>query len=1121
MSRKSLFNVPPCEILSAQQIIDKIDSFISKDEEKDYSVDDLNTKILPLLHEIMHRINSTVPICYTTDEVLSSNFRARWVILTEKGIKYLKQALTSYIKAYSGVKHDLNSSLVRLRFVFYLFDKVEQHLKIAICDPIPENDTDKLFDFKKLTKAISSFEKVVLTCYSFDKKKISKISDLKKLDHVVFTHQSKKKGDKQQLAIIIPYIKELFAFRSLFKAQLDMAYRDNSAEEQGVNYSNVLIEGYAITFPFKNKKLVPADVFSEMLFALFDCHQDEEYKEYPDDPYEISQTIMNIIFFWYQNYNEDFQSFYADEILQFMNNYCVQHFDVECVNVNLANKRIELQKKNKSIKVHKKKIKLCYINENVVADTLTEIDAYLYFKIPISAYLSNSQLSQFSKDYFIEAISEIEERKRKYASFVKRLIDIDTNEAYQYFIGLCAALVYRCHNYFAAFTILSVLVKTLSEANNKSSLNSLEKNVKNQYDDLLKLFPVLSSVENLKNFNAISNFGDPYIHDPLLMQAKGSDLVLRTTMNLTESEIPSEYASTINAFVKEFETSKIHFLNKPKTRVESVRPIIGFDLLEYLFKLPADENEEMVLAHYDKPTQVTVKKKITFIAIDGSEYDELIYDYNIESFPHIIFHRGTLRERVFTGEKLSELQSFINDCLLPIVIEITNPLELNHYKKQAQITYFVLYVTNNTNPLDIEEFVDVADVLQEYTEIGFFIASGDASVNTTDPFELIYYNNKAYDDIAEVIPYSNGQIQDWMFTISFPLFEEVNTALFSIIDSLPHKLPIFWYFTKQATTKIKHEITSLARTLRGKLLFVYCGEKDTMNHLEQTTFKTATILHPNRRTIYPFNQTQVNTIDKISDISMQYLNNQINPLIKSTSKGNYSIEKLTGNEFHNGLNHSCDTVIFVIDNSLVSFNFLQREYLAITKRIQHHVKVFHFNIETDDAPPDLIIPDAPTVLFFPATNKTHFNITTPLTFTYYPNQDVVVEFITKHTTTPLQPLPHIDENTYSPLQEEPLQEDNKHTTSHKGKDDKKQKNNQQIEYDHNEFIRQLQGLTEYQDNPIIKNILNEIDWKTLFGIDVSKLDGLQDLNELDGVIGKLVHKINKKNKKKRRSKVEL
>ncbi|KAL7711923.1 Ras-GAP domain-containing protein [Entamoeba marina] len=608
MSRKSLTPLPKCEILTAQQIIDKIDSLKPQDKEKDYIIDDLNNKLLPLLHEIMHRINSTVSICFTTDEVLSSNFRARWVILTEKGIKYLKQALTSYIKAYSGVKHDLNSSLVRLRFVFYLFDKVEQHLKIAICDPIPENDPDRLFDFKKLTKAISGFEKVILTCYSFDKKKISKISDLKKLDHVVFTHQSKKKDDKQQLTIIIPYIKELFAFRSLFKAQLDMAYRDNSAEEQGVNYSNVLIEGYAITFPFKNKRLVPADVFSEMLFALFDCHQDEEYKEYPDDPYEISQTIMNIIFFWYQNYNEDFQSFYADEILQFMNNYCVQHFDVECVNVNLANKRIELQKKNKSTKTQKKKIKLCYINENVVADTLTEIDAYLYFKIPVSAYLSNSQLTQFSKDYFIEAISEIEERKKKYASFVKRLIDIDTNEAYQYFIGLCAALVYRCHNYFAAFTISSVLFNTLGEASKKFSLNSLEKNVKNQYDDLRELFPVPTSIENLKNFDAISKFEDPFIHDPLLMQAKGSDLMIKTSINLSKTEISPEHASSLNTFVKGFENSKIHYLNKPKTRVESVRPIIGFDLLEYLFKLPADENEEMVLAHYDKPTQVTVKK---------------------------------------------------------------------------------------------------------------------------------------------------------------------------------------------------------------------------------------------------------------------------------------------------------------------------------------------------------------------------------------------------------------------------------------------------------------------------------------------------------------------------------
>ena len=75
-----------------------------------------------------------------------------------------------------------------------------------------------------------------------------------------------------------------------------------------------------------------------------------------------------------------------------------------------------------------------------------------------------------------------------------------------------------------------------------------------------------------------------------------------------KSNLPSEDVFNLNEFTKKWEQSLLYFHNKPKVRVESLRPILGFDVLEYLTKLPKSESDEGMLAHYDKPTKVVVKR---------------------------------------------------------------------------------------------------------------------------------------------------------------------------------------------------------------------------------------------------------------------------------------------------------------------------------------------------------------------------------------------------------------------------------------------------------------------------------------------------------------------------------
>ncbi|BFU19121.1 hypothetical protein CL6EHI_142220 [Entamoeba histolytica] len=622
MSRKSATIPPVTPLVTALEIVEDFNK-MKKDGlfPEQFSIDVLSNSVLPILNNVYQRIIALTPLCYTTDEILSPNHRGRWIILTEKAIKYLSQSILAFCKEFysNGTKSGLNIALYRLNYVMYLFSIEEPFAKITLNQiKIPENDPENQFNFKKYDKTIECLSKAVAHCLTKDKKKIFKATEFfKKIETDVFTRIPKKKTDKKPLSVTNSYIKELFNFRGLLKAQLDMAYRDNSNEEQGVNYQNVLIEGYAITFPFKNKKMIAADVMSEFLFALFDCQTDERYKSYPKDPCEIEQTIMNLIFFWYVNYNEDFHTPYCDTILKFMNTYCSLVFDSECINVAVADRKIEMQKKGVQIKVQSKKIRLCYINENIVADIMTELDAHLYFLIPISIYLGNltSDISSETKGIdskYVRFTHDIASRADKYSAFVKRMIGIDINDSYQFFISLCTSLVYRCHNYFASYIIFSTLQKVLDEINTRKergfNLNSLEKNVIEQYNDLKSIFPNTSNPGNLENYQITTKLAQPFICHPDILKSVGNKLMSNATKLSLKNEVSPEIANELNTFVKNYEESEIYYLQKPKVRAESLRPVLGFDLLEYLSKLPIDESEEKTLAHFDRPTKIVIKR---------------------------------------------------------------------------------------------------------------------------------------------------------------------------------------------------------------------------------------------------------------------------------------------------------------------------------------------------------------------------------------------------------------------------------------------------------------------------------------------------------------------------------
>ena len=117
------------------------------------------------------------------------------------------------------------------------------------------------------------------------------------------------------------------------------------------------------------------------------------------------------------------------------------------------------------------------------------------------------------------------------------------------------------------------------------------------------------------------------------------------------------------------------------------------------------------------------EKRVTYVGIDVTQYHNIDKMYNINEYPKFIFHRGSLRNRVYKEQELDEIPSFLRDGLEEVVTVLKKDEDVRNLEKQTGITYFILYASKETPSDVIKSFTDMADVYQEYTETGFFIAS--------------------------------------------------------------------------------------------------------------------------------------------------------------------------------------------------------------------------------------------------------------------------------------------------------------------------------------------------------------------------------------------------------------
>ncbi|EDR24717.1 hypothetical protein EDI_235190 [Entamoeba dispar SAW760] len=541
-------------------------------------------------------------------------------------------------------------------------------------------------------------------------------------------------------------------------------------------------------------------------------------------------------------------------------------------------------------------------------------------------------------------------------------------------------------------------------------------------------------------------------------------------------------------------------------------------------------------------------RQIKFVVVDRDSIYDLVFDYSIEEFPTILFHRAHLRDRTFDEDEFDSLEEFIQRGIQPVVYVI-NEEDLSLLERQKKITYIVLFTSESTPQHLINEYNDIADVFQQYSELGFFLVDKTRSSllkNKTE--QLIYYNNKAYDNISEIIEYPyldsnktkviNNEfgLIEWVSAMGIPLFYDGSKQLIELLFVIPKKYPIVWYFDINITEQIKSYYVSLSRAYRGELVFIYTDDKETMEFYHQNHTKTITILHKNGRTSYPLNQTQFDVLE----LTLQrFLANELQPDIKSSNHSKQGdIPFLTGEEWNKGLDPTKDYFIILIDNSILSKNFVNREFSVVYKRIapileKNTLEMYLFNIETDDAPVDILIDDIPTYLFYKMNDNTQQN-PTEQEFKQFPDQDSLIKYIQYHSSIAFQPLPPIDKSKWPQYIEDDEEEQvrrlkaeelkNQRLDNIKEAKDFQLKELKENPFKNEEFVIALNQLRKYTEDPEIAKFFQTTDWNTLFGIDIDSLEGLVSLTKNEDALRLLFSKekkIKSKTHKKDQIKKEL
>ena len=437
--------------------------------------------------------------------------------------------------------------------------------------------------------------------------------------------------------------------------------------------------------------------------------------------------------------------------------------------------------------------------------------------------------------------------------------------------------------------------------------------------------------------------------------------------------------------------------------------------------------------------------------------------YSITTLPSFILYRPGHQKRFYYDDwDQDTIYEFIVEATSPVIKEITKEkaeelLKAEDKKSEGKKSrkdkkvhpFFILYADAEKDKAVIDNYDQIADELKLIVDETFYIVKGGE-------LKLQHLNKDGLSEWKSEYP-----MEWWMNVITFPVFSKMTEEMSDLLE-YSHNLPVFWYFGDKNKEK-REEIKKLAEMYRLKMLFVEMNPHEVdLSIYGQTKAPSASILHPNGRTMYPL--TDINNLN--ADIE-KFFKDELKPLVRSSEDEvlpGVIAKKLLRKDWESTLKENPNSVIFVVDSTPYTMSILKRDIAAFMNRTKAVTafKTFWMNSDTDDVPIEVQFTSVPAVIVYKdGTFKA---------LEEYPTQQVIIDFVKQ--SFEFEAEPEIPESELPPLEEE--EDDDEEDFIEEEEEDEAT--------EHAEVKLTVEQVKELLNNKFVMSTLNEINWKKLFKV---------------------------------------
>ncbi|ELP89985.1 protein disulfide isomerase, putative [Entamoeba invadens IP1] len=370
-----------------------------------------------------------------------------------------------------------------------------------------------------------------------------------------------------------------------------------------------------------------------------------------------------------------------------------------------------------------------------------------------------------------------------------------------------------------------------------------------------------------------------------------------------------------------------------------------------------------------------ITDNVAFASVDCDDQKEVCLGEKIQGYPTIFLFRNGKR-KPFEGERsLTGIQSFLKANVERRLQNVTES-DVIRIKEEHKNCVFIRF---NKDPL-INEVVEIVTDMVEFLK--FYTIFND---DTTKKVSFEVYNverNTSYTTesvmVEEVSRKEVQRIVDFINLRTFPIFPIIDFPLFERVQDLP--VYSLWFFYNSTLTQ---DQISMFKSLKGKyediLFFAFnnkISEQQVIHmHHSGSLFPVISLLHPNKRNIYVFDEKREISLTSISHFLDNVLNNKTKPFlaVSNLTKDDEgkNLRRITGNEFEDFITpkRKVHLLIFCAKRSENCQRFLNNVFEKIANLTKNfkYFEMAWIDASTDDVGPEWDLESIPRLFIFDGT----------------------------------------------------------------------------------------------------------------------------------------------------------